>query len=426
MAHRRPRLIFVSVLVTTVLAGALSGCQSTSSGTVSGTQGGSAPRDTASGAVRPGSPSPAVLGVGDPSSSSSPSSGPALAGSALLSISPAAAGKAVRADRPVAVSVVNGELTSVMLTTADGVALAGAKDATGTWRNTDPLSAGTRYTVTAQAKGLDGVLVRESSTFATKSAASLVRTTLIPGDDWEVGVGMPVIVVFSRPVTNRAAAEAAMSVTSTPAVEGGWRWFSSTEAHWRPVAYWPSGTKVTVKAATSGVELAKGAWGRRTVTTRFTVARSQLMTVDMVRHTLTVQRGDQVVRTIPVTTGKRGFASRNGIKVVMDRQSEVRMDAASTGTDAKDPEYYNLLVNWAMRLTWSGEYLHAAPWSVGSQGRANVSHGCTGMSTANAKWLYDNVRIGDVVTFTGGSRKLEWGNGYTDWNLPFPAYDSGA
>ncbi len=365
------------------------------------------------------SSSAAVLGVQDTAASPSPN-----VSSAILAITPTT-GEPVRADRPVTVSVVNGELTTVSLVDADGTTLAGEVDATGTWRNTDPLTSGTQYMVKAAARDSDGVLVRDTATFATAAAASLVRTTLIPGDDWNVGVGMPVIVVFSRSVTNRAAAEAAMSVTSTPAVDGGWRWFSATEAHWRPRTYWPAGAKVVVRAATSGTELAKGAWGIRTVTTSFSIARSQVMTVNMARHTLTVRRGDQVVRTIPVTTGKPGFATRNGIKVVMDRQSDVQMDAASTGTDPKDPEYYNLLVKWAMRLTWSGEYLHAAPWSVGSQGRSNVSHGCTGMSTANAKWLYDNTRIGDVVVFTGGSRELEWGNGYTDWNMPFARYVAG-
>lgn len=331
----------------------------------------------------------------------------------------------VRPDRPVTVSLVNGELDTVALSTTDGAEVGGEVDSTGTWRNTDPLTADTAYTLTATAHGTDGATTSRTATFRTIAPGQLVRTTLIPGDDWNVGVGMPVIAVFSRPVTNRAAAEAAMTVTSTPAVEGGWRWFSSTEAHWRPADFWPAGAKVTVRAATSGVELADGAWGKRTVTTNFTVASKQVMTVDMAKHTLTFTRDGSTVRTIPVTTGKKGYDTRNGIKVVMDRQSEVRMDAATTGVDSTDPDYYDLQVKYAMRLTWSGEYLHAAPWSVGSQGRANVSHGCTGMSTANAKWLFDNTRIGDVVVFKNGRRSLEWGNGYTDWNMPLSEYVQG-
>jgi len=339
-----------------------------------------------------------------------------------LSISPASSTTPVRADRPVSVSLVNGKLNSVRLTDKAGKQVGGSVDATGTWRNTQPLSAGTSYTVTASAIGEDGEAVQQTSTFTTVKATRLVNTTLIPGDDWKVGVGMPVIVVFSQPVKNKDAALAALKVQSTPSVTGGWRWFSDTEAHYRPKDYWAPGTKVQVTASTSGTELAKGQWGKRTVTTKFEIGSDQRMTVNMAKHTMTFTRDGKTVRTMPVTTGKPGFSTRNGIKVVMDRESQVTMDAATTGIDSTDPDYYNLKVNWAMRLTWSGEYFHAAPWSVGSQGRANVSHGCTGLSTANAKWLYDNVQIGDVAVFSGGSRSLEQGNGYTDWNLPFSAY----
>jgi len=286
------------------------------------------------------------------------------------------------------------------------------------------LAPGRSYTLTVKAAGEDGVDVDQVRRFTTKSAASLVSSTLIPGDDWVVGVGMPVIVTFTQSVKNRAAAEAALTVTSTPQVAGSWRWMTSREVHWRPQQYWPAGTKVVVRAATSGVELAPGAWGRRTVTSTFTVGRSQISTVDVAAHTLTVTQDGATVRSIPVTTGMAGFRTRGGTKVVMEKLSEVRMDAATTGTDPKDPNYYNILVNWALRLTYSGEFLHAAPWSVGSQGRANVSHGCTGMSTSNAKWLYDFSQVGDVVVYKNSSRPLEWGNGYTEWNKSFEEWDA--
>ncbi|MFN8078831.1 MAG: Ig-like domain-containing protein [Kineosporiaceae bacterium] len=344
---------------------------------------------------------------------------------AALNLSPASGSTEVRPDRPVTVDVVHGRISRVRLTTKDGKQLKG-EIAGSSWRLTDALAPGTTYTLSALGAGEDGTPVSSTSTFTTLRANRLVSTTLIPGDDWTVGVGMPVIVVFSQPVKNKKAAESALTVTSTPSVEGAWRWFSSTEVHWRPKEYWPSGTKVNVVAAMSKVELADGVWGKRTTTSTFTVGRSQILTVDTARHSLTVRQGDKVVRSIPVTTGKAGFRTRNGIKVIMSRESQVRMDAATLGKDKSDPEYYNLLVNWALRLTYSGEFLHAAPWSVGSQGRANVSHGCTGMSTANARWLYDNSLVGDVVVYTGSARALEWGNGYTEWNMSFDKYAAGA
>ena len=108
----------------------------------------------------------------------------------------------------------------------------------------------------------------------------------------------------------------------------------------------------------------------------------------------------------------------------MSKETSRRMDAATTGVDPKDPNYYNVVVRYAMRLTYSGEFLHAAPWSVGSQGRANVSHGCTGMSTANARWLFDHSKVGDVVKYVGSPRKLEWGNGWTAWDMSFSSWSS--
>ena len=155
---------------------------------------------------------------------------------------------------------------------------------------------------------------------------------------------------------------------------------------WRPKDYWPAGTKVKVTAAVGGVEFSPGVWGRRTVTSAFSIGARQISTVDIAKHTLTVTRNGKVIKVIPVTTGmtnsKPTFPTRGGIKVIMSREASVRMDAATTGTDPKDPNYYNLTVHWALRLTYSGEFLHAAPWSVASQGKANVSHGCTGMSDA--------------------------------------------
>ncbi len=343
---------------------------------------------------------------------------------AVITLEPAG-GAPVRADQAVTVSVAGGSLTSVSVTSSAGAKLAGSVEGSQ-WRLTDPLAPGQTYKLTATAQGGDGVPVTKAATFSTKQADGLVSTTLIPGDDWDVGVGMPVIVVFSRAVKNKAAAEKGLIVEATPATEGAWRWFSATEVHWRPKSYWTPGTAVKVTAAMSNVEVAPGLWGKRTTTAKFTVGRSQILTVDVAAHNMTVNRDGKMIRTIPVTTGKAGYRTRGGIKVIMDRESQVRMDAATLGRDKNDPEYYNLLVNWALRLTYSGEFLHSAPWSVGSQGRANVSHGCTGMSPTNAKWLYDNSKIGDVVVYKNSTRPLEWGNGYTEWNMSFDKYASGA
>ena len=103
------------------------------------------------------------------------------------------------------------------------------------------------------------------------------------------------------------------------------------------------------------------------------------------------------------------------------------MNSETIGIDPNIANGYDLDdVEYAMRITYSGEFLHAAPWSVGSQGYANVSHGCTGMSTANAEWLYNNSLVGDPVEFTGTDRYMTLDNGYGDWNLPFKEYKQGS
>jgi lipoprotein-anchoring transpeptidase ErfK/SrfK len=368
--------------------------------------------------VQPPSQGSASAGGGGASPSSTLGTTPAASPS-VVTITPSS-GTSVRLDQAVVVQAVHGPLTSVQAVADTGAVLTGEKDAAGsTWTSTGGLLPGATYTVTAVAADGTGTTMTQTASFTTLKPKSTASLYLIPDDGWTVGVGMPVVAHFSRTVKNQAAAEKALVVTSVPAVEGAWHWVNDQEVQWRPKAYWPSGTKVSVRASVPNVELSPGVWGKRTVTSQFQVGSAMISTVDVAAHTLTVRRDGAVIKTIPVTTGRTGYLTRDGIKVIMSRESQVRMDAATTGTDPKDPNYYNILVHWAMRLTYSGEFLHAAPWSVASQGRANVSHGCTGMSDANAKWMFDNSKVGDVVVYLHSARPLEPGNGYTAWNLSY-------
>jgi lipoprotein-anchoring transpeptidase ErfK/SrfK len=346
---------------------------------------------------------------------------------ARIAVTPVNGAAGARPDRPITVKVVDGTLTQVTVTGADGSKIPGKLSDDGlTWTSSGVLQLDTKYTVSAAAKNADDKAATTSAAFSTLKPKKTVYTTVTPSEGWTVGVGMPVIVDFSRSVKDRAAALKGLKVTSTPAVEGGWRWFSSSQVQWRPKKFWPSGTKVTVTSALRNVEIAPGVWGKGNRTTTFQVGSAMISTVDVDKKTLTVRRDGKVLRVIPVTTGKKGFLTRNGVKVIMSRETSRRMDAETTGIKKDDPEYYDVKVKWAMRLTNSGEFFHAAPWSVASQGRANVSHGCTGMSTANAQWLFNQSKVGDVAIFTGSSRTMEWGNGYTAWEMPFDRWASGA
>ena len=238
---------------------------------------------------------------------------------------------------------------------------------------------------------------------------------------------MPVIVQFDVAVTDKASIERHLSVQSSPQQAGAWHWISDNEVHWRPRTYWQPGTQVTVDADINSIPAGRGVFGQLSRTTSFTVGDAMVSKVDVSRHTMQVFRNGTLLRTIPVSAGKPGFTTRSGTKVIIEKFREKRMDAATTGISRDDPEYYNIEdVEYAMRVTYSGEFLHAAPWSVGSQGSANVSHGCVGMSTADAAWLYNLTKRGDVVEVTGSDRYMTLTNGYGDWNASFADYKAGS
>ena len=239
---------------------------------------------------------------------------------------------------------------------------------------------------------------------------------------------MPVLVRFSAPVAEeyRANVQRALTVTSTPAVEGAWSWVSDTRVEYRPKEFWPARTTVSVSADLAGVQAGADMWGAQDKGVGFRIGRSVVSVVDVSAHQMTVTIDGTLARSIPVTTGKDGFLTRGGTRVISEKLVQTRMDAASTGIVPGDPEYYNLDVRYAMRMTNSGEFIHAAPWSVASQGVDNVSHGCVGMSLADARWLFERSRVGDVVTMVNSPRKLESGNGLTQWNVTWEDWAAGS
>ena len=119
---------------------------------------------------------------------------------------------------------------------------------------------------------------------------------------------------------------------------------------------------------------------------KFHVGDAMVSKVDMNTHQMRVFRNGKLIRTIPITTGEQPkFTTRSGTKVIVEKFRHKRMNSETIGIDPDSADGYDLDdVEYAMRVTYSGEFVHAAPWSVGSQGNANVSHGCTGMSTDNA------------------------------------------
>lgn len=331
-------------------------------------------------------------------------------------------------NRPIVVTAKLGTLTSVTIRDEEGRKLPGRfSDHKQRWAsNAAPLPFDTRYTVEARAVDAEGLATRTRTTLRTVKPKNLAYTGISPIGASTVGVGMPIIVTFDQPVTRKQVAERRLKVTTAPQQVGGWYWVNDQMVRWRPKTFWRPGTDVSVRTQLAGVELGKGVWGDDNDLARFTVGDALISTVDIGEHTMTVTRNGDVIRTVPITTGKSGWDTRIGTKVIISKQREVVMDAATIDVDENDPEYYRLDVEYAMRLTWSGEYLHAAPWSVESQGEANVSHGCTGMSNENASWFYNMSKPGDVVKYVNGTRTMEPWNGYTDWNMSWAEWQQGS
>jgi lipoprotein-anchoring transpeptidase ErfK/SrfK len=299
----------------------------------------------------------------------------------------------------------------------------------GTWTASDLLEPGVKYTLAMEAEDSDGRTDETTRTFRTADLTldDQVYVSVSPRDGGTVGVGMPVVVRFDLPVKDQASFEKHMKVTSSPAQAGSWYWLSSKEAHWRPKTYWKAGTKVHVEADLNGVPAGGGRWGEQSRTSDFTIGRALVAKVNLKTHQMDVFINGKLTRRIPVTGGQPGFITRSGVKVIMDKVTNITMRAETIGLKKGDTGYYeDTPVKYAMRVTNSGEFLHTAPWSVKDQGHRNVSHGCTGMSDANGKWLYEQTRIGDVVETVGTSRPMTMGNGYADWNLSWGKWTAGS
>ncbi|WP_369213390.1 L,D-transpeptidase [Streptomyces flavofungini] len=338
-------------------------------------------------------------------------------------------------DKPLEVTAEgdDGRITDVTATDAAGRHVAGELDADGArWHSTSPLAAGAHYSVRVSTEDEDGAPGRKIMTFDTLEPPKKKQLKVVFGPEaGKYGVGQPVTASLSAPVKGkqaRAVVERALKVRSTPATEGSWYWVDSETLHYRPKEYWPTHATVSVSSNLGGLKINDKLWGAATKPLRFTTGDRVEAVTDAASHTMTVYRNGEEINSIPVTTGKPGYSTRNGVKVVLGKEYFVRMRGTSIGIAEGSSESYNLPVYYATRLTDTGEYVHAAPWSVGSQGSANVSHGCVGMSTGNAAWFFETVRQGDITRTvnSSGEDMPTFGNGLGDWNMGWKKWRQGS
>lgn len=344
-------------------------------------------------------------------------SGPSKAARTSISVNPH--GTAAAAGKPVTVTLAAGKLREVTVSAAEGKALTGRISADGrTWTSDRVAAPGTAYRVEARDTGGGS----DTASFTTVAAAKVNKLTLAPGKNTTAGIAQPLSIVFDNPVKDRAAVEKALKVSTSNNTEGSWGWLRDYSGRdrvdWRPKEYWKSGTRITLDAQLNGVDSGpSGGFFVRDYATTFTVGASQVVKVDLDRHRLALRRDGRTVMDVPMSAGTPGGdkASWRGTAVLMAKEGTINMRSETVGLG----HTYDKMVDYSMRLTWSGMYAHAAPWNTAYFGRANHSSGCVGMSDADAASLYLQAHVGDPFEITGADAKgtVAEGNGYGAWNV---------
>ncbi|MER7763163.1 L,D-transpeptidase [Streptomyces sp. NPDC097619] len=334
-------------------------------------------------------------------------------------------------------------LTAAVLTTGCGLAesdsdrIAGAAAAASSAPPSAPSASTTPHDAARTPSGTPAAPATSATPPPARmltDAARRVRPTLAPENGETVGVGQPVSLVFPHQKVDpalRAGIEGRLRISTSTGVTGAWHWAEAkgaTHLHFRPREFWPRGTRVELDARLDGVRLddRTAAVGDRRL--RFTIGDAMVSTVDLSAHTMTVVRNGRTLRTIPVSGGEERFRTRDGIKTVLSKDGTVLMDSLTIGIPRTSPDGFYDRYRWSMRETVSGEYVHAAPDNAEAFGKRNVSHGCIGMSEADAEWLYRLSRKGDVIKAVGSSGKPmdRFGNGYGDWNISWSEWVRGS
>ncbi|WP_067999221.1 L,D-transpeptidase [Nocardia pseudobrasiliensis] len=327
---------------------------------------------------------------------------------------------------PLQVRVDDGQLSKVSLLNPDGNPVAGRLAPDGrSWQLSEPLGFGRTYQLRAEAVGLGG-MAASTVNFTTLTPRNKTHPWLLPGDDEIVGIGQPVAVQFDENIPDRHAVQNAIKITTTPPVEGAFYWVNNREVRWRPEHFWAPGTRITVDVGAFGRDFGDGLVGDSDVHAAFTVGDAVVFTADDDTKEVTVERNGEVIRTMPTSMGKNSSPTDNGVYILSDRFDHMIMDSSTYGVAATGPNGYRTPVDWATRMSYSGIFMHSAPWSVGQQGYSNTSHGCLNLSPADAKWVYDTAKRGDIaiVKNTVGPT-LPGLDGLGDWNIPWPEWRAG-
>jgi lipoprotein-anchoring transpeptidase ErfK/SrfK len=323
-----------------------------------------------------------------------------------------------RPDLGARVSVTGGTLSRVVVSTGSGKVAPGSlgPDAS-TWRTDWALAPARTYRVTATAVTPKGGKIVASRAFRTMTPRQTFAASTYLAPRQGVGVGMPIMVAFSQPITDRAEVERALEIRASQPVIGAWYWMSDRAVWFRPRKFWPAHTRVTLVAHLAGVRGAPGRYGTTNLVEHLRIGDSLIAIASASRHIMKVWWKGHFEGNWPISTGLPGDDTPNGQYLSFAMGNPVDMNSASFGVMPGDPGYYNVLVYDSVQFTYSGDYVHSAPWSVAQQGIVNVSHGCVNVAPGNAAWYYAHSLLGDPITIVGSPLRGTWGDGWTIWFL---------
>ena len=401
----RPSRVAAAVIALATAALMLAGCTSTSSGSPTSTSGNSS--------------------NGGPNT-------PKVA-AASFAITPATGSSDVNPTTPIVVKATTGTLTSVTVTnTVKGTHVTGDLSADkSTWTSNIHMGYGSTYSVTAVGQNSAGKQSTQTYTITTMAPAATAYANVVPAPSavagTGVGVGQPMVFQFTKPVANKQAAQAALSVTSTPNQPCSWYWVNSTEVHCRAQTYWQPGTTITITAKVYGLNLGNGVYGAEDNSVTYHVHDAWVAKADGNTHQMQIYDNGAVVKTMNISMGRAALPTHVGAHVISEKSQTVQMNSCSLVPPiCGGPNAYNETEYWDERISNSGEFVHENPDTVGQQGNSNVSHGCINLDAADAQWFFNHFGIGDVVEVANsGGPQLPLYDRYGDWAVPWGTWSAG-
>ena len=340
-----------------------------------------------------------------------------------LRITPADGSRGADPSAGITVTAVKGKVTNVTVRTSGDAVSGSLRDGGKTWHSARHLNVAQSYTVTATGTDGKGHTITTTSTFRTLTPTQTFQTQIFEGYNQTYGVGMPIMLTFSRPITNKAAVERSLALTTSKPVIGAWYWDGDERLTFRTRDYWPAYTTVSFTAHLNGVEGATGVYAAADLTQTFNIGRSLIAVASTTTHQTQIYLNGKLAYQWPISTGRARLPTPDGTYLSVEKGNPVRMVGGGAPGSA---DYYNELVNYAVRFTYSGDYYHSAPWSVVNQGTSNVSHGCVNLPPTAAQTYYDMSIPGDPITVTASTAAGKWDDGWTQWFLPWSQYLKGS